>query len=85
MKTLIFVLKVLNNNFPLKPDLIRTPDIYLGFKHKLMQLENGVWVWGISPSKYVREENKNYKDYVSEHLRLGNAKWGPRHCLSSHL
>ncbi len=33
-----------------------------------MQLENGVWTWGISPSKYVREAVKNCKDYVSEHL-----------------
>ncbi len=27
-----------------------------------MQLENGVWAWGI------REEGKNCKDYISEHL-----------------
>ncbi len=44
------------------------PDIYLGTKLKLMQHENGVWAWGISPSKYVREAVKNCKDYVSEHL-----------------
>ncbi len=45
-------------------------DIYLGAKLKLMQLENGVWVWGISPSKYSREAVKNCNDYVSEHLPL---------------
>ncbi len=62
------VLKVLNKYFPLKPDSVGTPDIYLGAKLKLMQLDNGVWEWGISPSKYVREMVKNCKDYVSEHL-----------------
>ncbi len=62
------VLKVLNKYFPLKPDSVGSPDIYLGAKLKLMQLENGVWAWGISPSKYVREAVKNCKDYVSKHL-----------------
>ena len=62
------VLKVLNKYFPLKPDSVGAPDIYLGAKLKLMQLDNGVWAWGISPSKYVREAVKNCKDYVSEHL-----------------
>ncbi len=42
------VLKVLNNYFPLKPDSVGAPDVYLGAKVKPMQLENGVWVWGIS-------------------------------------
>ncbi len=46
-------LKVLNKYFPLKPDSVGSPDIYLGAKLKLMQLENGVWAWGISLSKYV--------------------------------
>ncbi len=62
------VLKVLDKYFPLKPDSVGAPDIYLGAKLKLMQLENGVWAWGISPSKYVREAVKNCKDFVSEHL-----------------
>ncbi len=62
------VLKVLNKYFPLKPDSVVAPDIYLGAKLKLMQLENGVWAWGISLSKHVQETVKNCKDYVSEHL-----------------
>ncbi len=32
-----------------------------------MQLENGVWAWGISPLKYVREAIKNCNDYLSKH------------------
>ncbi len=61
--------KVLNKYFPLKPDSVGTPDIYiyLGAKLKLMQLESGVWEWGISPSKYIRGAVKNCKDYVSQH------------------
>ncbi len=62
------VLKVLNKYFPLKPDSVGTPDIYLGPKLELMQLQHGVWAWGISPSKYVREAVKNCKDYISVHL-----------------
>ncbi len=45
------VLKVINKYFPLKLNSVGAPDIYLGAKLKLMQLENGVWAWGISPSK----------------------------------
>ncbi len=47
---------------------METPGIYLGTKLKLMQLDNPVWAWGISPSKFVRETVKNYKDCVSKHL-----------------
>ncbi len=47
---------------------VRAVDIYLGIKFKLMQLENGVWAWGISLSKYIREAAKNCKDYLSKHL-----------------
>ncbi len=39
--------------FPLKSDEVDEPDVYLGDKLNLMQLEIGVWVWGISQSKYV--------------------------------
>ncbi len=33
-----------------------------------MQLENGVWAWGLSPSKYVQEAVCNCKKYVDENL-----------------
>ncbi len=45
------VLNVLNKYFSLKPDSVGAPDIDLGAKLKLMQLENGLWAWSISPSK----------------------------------
>ncbi len=44
------VLKIPNMYFPLKPDSIGTPDIYLGAKLKLMLLENSAWAWGIVPA-----------------------------------
>ncbi len=58
------VLKVLNKYFPLKPDSVGAPDIYLGAKLKLMQLENGVCAWGISPSNFVRDAVRIFKDYI---------------------
>ncbi len=33
-----------------------------------MQLENGVWAWGMSPSKYVQEAIQNCKKYVEQNL-----------------
>ncbi len=33
-----------------------------------MQLENSVWVWGLSPSKDVQEAVNNCKKYVEENL-----------------
>ncbi len=33
-----------------------------------MQLENGVWALGLSPSKYVQETVLNCKKYVEENL-----------------
>ncbi len=33
-----------------------------------MQVENGVWAWGLSPSKYVQEAVRNCKKYIGENL-----------------
>ncbi len=62
------LLKVLNKYYPLKQDSAWAPDIYLCAKLKLMQLENGVWAWGITSSKYVSDVVKDCKDYISEYL-----------------
>jgi hypothetical protein len=45
------VLNLINGYMPLKPSLVGDPDIYLGAKLKLTQLDNGIWAWGLSPSK----------------------------------
>ncbi len=54
--------------FLLKPDSLGELDVYLGAKLKLMQLENGVWAWALSLSKYVQEAVRNCKKYVEENL-----------------
>ncbi len=62
------VLAQIDKYFLLKPDSVGEPDIYSGAKLKLMQLENGVWAWSLSPSKYVQEAIRNCKKYVEENL-----------------
>ncbi len=62
------VLSQIDQYFPLKPDSIGELGIYLGAKLKLMQLENDVWAWGLSLSKYVQEAVQNCRKYVEENL-----------------
>ncbi len=54
--------------FPLKPGSPTEPGVYLGAKLKLMQLENGVWAWNLSPSKSVQEAVHNCKKHMEENL-----------------
>ncbi len=61
-------LNQIDKYFPLKLDSVGDPDVYLEAKLTLMQLENGVWAWGLSLSKYVQEAICNYKKYVEESL-----------------
>ena len=44
---------------PLKNPDDNDLDIYLGTKLKETQLPNGVWAWGMSPSKYVQQAVRN--------------------------
>ncbi|KAL7463856.1 hypothetical protein ACHAXS_004207 [Conticribra weissflogii] len=62
------ILTQIDKYFPFKPDSVGELDVYLGAKLKLMQLENGVWAWGLSLSKYVQEAVRNCKKYVGENL-----------------
>jgi hypothetical protein len=39
------VLNLINGYMQLKPSLVGDPDIYLGAKLKMTQLENGIWAW----------------------------------------
>jgi hypothetical protein len=61
----------LKNYFTLKPSLIGNPSMYLGAKLKLTQMSNGVWAWGMSPSKYIMEAVFNCK----KHLKLNYSGW----------
>jgi hypothetical protein len=58
----------------LMPSLVGDPDIYLSAKLKMTQLENGIWAWGLSPSKYVAQAvkncAKNLTDKLNNHFHL---------------
>jgi hypothetical protein len=47
------VLNQINEYLPLKPTSMGDPDIYLGATLKETRLPNGIWAWGLSPSKCV--------------------------------
>lgn len=58
---------------------VNASSIYLRTEHKLIQLEIGKWVWGISPSSYIREAVQNYNDCMSKDSQLNYRlpKWDP--------
>ena len=45
--------------------------MYLGKKLKHMQLQSGIWVWSICPSKYVQKAVSICEEYVAKHLSKG--------------
>ena len=59
----------LNGYVPLKSISVRSPEMYLSTKLKSMQLHNGIWVWSISPSKYVQEAIRICEEYIVKYLR----------------
>ena len=61
------ILEKIDKYFTLKPTSIGDPDIYLGAKLRKMNLPNGVWCWGMSPSKYVQEAVRNFETHLKEH------------------
>jgi hypothetical protein len=62
------VLDKINGYMPLKPSSVGDPDIYLGAKLRRTRLKNGVWAWGLSPSKYVSQAVKNCEQHLLEKL-----------------
>ena len=52
----------------LKEISVGDPDIYLGANLKKVQMDNDVWCWSISPSKYVQEAVRNCKKYFKDNL-----------------
>jgi hypothetical protein len=62
------VLDKLNQYFTLKPSSIGNPSMYLGAKLKLTQISYGVYAWGMSPVKYIKEAVSNCK----KHLKLNS-------------
>ncbi len=59
-------LEALDKYFMMKPGSIGDPGIYLGAKLSKVQLENKVWAWAQSPSKYVQEAIANVEKHLAE-------------------
>lgn len=62
----IIKLEKLDTYFRMKPGSIGPPDMYLGAKIQKVQLENGVWTWSSSSSKYVQQAEGNFKTFLKE-------------------
>ena len=62
------ILKKIDRYLPLKPSSDGDPDIYLGAKLRQTRLPNGIWAWGISPSKYVVQAIKNCANHLTTKL-----------------
>ncbi len=62
------VLNLINGYMPLKLSPVGDPDIYLGAKLKMTQLDNGIWAWGLSPSKNVAQAVKNCSKHLTNKL-----------------
>jgi hypothetical protein len=58
------MLDKLNQYFTLKPSLFGIPSMYLDAKLKLTQMSNGVWAWGMSPPKYIKEAVSNCEKHL---------------------
>ena len=40
--------------------------IYLGAKLRKVQLDNGVFAWGMSPAKYIQEAVRNVEEHLTK-------------------
>ena len=50
----------------MKKGSIGDPDIYLGAKLHKVQLDNGMFAWGMSPEKYVQEAVRNVEEHLTK-------------------
>jgi hypothetical protein len=64
------VLTKLDKYFMLKPSSVGNPSMYWGAKLKQTQMPNGIWCWGMSPLKYIKEAVLN----CQLHLKLNYGK-----------
>ena len=63
-----FLFQCLHQSFPLKPGYV-DPDMYLGAKLHKMRMNNGVWVWAMSATKYVHEAVRNCEVHLAANYR----------------
>jgi len=76
----VTALQELDKFFQMKHGSIGDPDIYLGTKLRKVVLDNGVYAWGSSPSKYVQDAVANVEQYLTLHYpgrQLKNKLSGP--------
>ena len=55
----------------LKESSVGDPYIYLGAKLNKVHMDNDVWCWSISPSKYAQEAVRNCQKYLKDNLSDG--------------
>jgi hypothetical protein len=60
------VLDQIDRFFPMKAASKGDPDLYLGAKIRRVRMNNGVYSWSLSPSKYVQEAVRNVKEYLAK-------------------
>eukprot|EP00956_Cyclotella_meneghiniana_P018312 scaffold30420_cov55-Cyclotella_meneghiniana.AAC.1 len=58
------VMDKINSHFPLKPDSVGPPEMYLGAKLKLKRIEDSTSAWALSPAKYVQQAVKNVETFL---------------------
>ncbi len=58
------VLDKLDKCFTFKPSSVGDPSMYLSAKLKLTQMSNGVYAWGMSPTKYIKEAVSNCEKHL---------------------
>ena len=62
------VLGKINEYLPLKPTSVGDPDLYLGAKLRNIRLDNGVYAWSLSPSKYVSQAVANCAEHLDKNF-----------------
>jgi len=60
------IIEKLDYYFPMKPESIGPPTLYLGAKLGKVQLPNGVEAWAASTSQYVQESVKNVEHHLDK-------------------
>jgi len=65
-------LREIDKFFPMKEGSIGDPDIYLGAKLRKVQLNNGVFCWALSPSKYVQEAVDTTLKYIKKEYDMND-------------
>ena len=55
--------------FELKQESIKPPDMYLGWRMRQVELDNGVKAWDFGSSQYVQAVVNNMEEYLKKHIK----------------